>query len=277
MVRDWRAGKFVETRNLGDAHFAEIRRVAGGFTVLVSSSTNRYLVTGVPSFHLDDVCRVAPVPNDTSDKTVLTLVPMIDHYSVVNHDLVVVRVDHSNYDRAYCQTGALYVLDTFGEQAPMPLRAEPAFKIVAIDSTATWPENVREAAGQVMSIYTYDSEQLVIRPGPITSHHLMFIENQFQSGMDDNGHLPGLPNVDCLDYENFGRDAFYMPSGEVAALANQESVTNLNKQYVLMYRLTPDKREAQRFHFLLSQSILEVQQIESHYDAFENKAPTPTP
>lgn len=134
--------------------------------------------------------------------------------------------------------GEYYELETYGSAIAMELAPAPSFKLVALDDTHVWTEEVQHEAGEIQGIYLYDENQHTYCAEITPSYGLHFMYNRSKNpvGRDDDQRHE-------FESEDGGAEFQYRHARVIDGIPERfkyASTTQADDETIEIYRCAPE-------------------------------------
>lgn len=188
----------------------------GSRLVTVSDGVRSYRIAldGAVTPEAEAVARLAPRPTDATDGALLRFVSSYGEKPGYVGDHIVVQVQEAKDDvDPLTSVGDYYVVSEFGSAEAVKLAPEPRFRLVAIDETDNWVDEVKAITGEIQGVHLYDENAHTHLCEVTPSHWLEFLFNAPQNSIGDgDDERPQVPGMDAgrFEYENGGEYGCYM-------------------------------------------------------------------
>lgn len=164
------------------------------------------------------------------------------------------------------------------DSAPLP----PRFKLVALDETHCWSDEVVAVTGRIQGIYLYDESRAIHCAELTPSYWLLFLYNVSENPIgdyegDENPMVPGFDSATEFEHENGGEHGIYVHCSSIDRLASEFKYDcgPVDEQLLAEYlaadeadreKLYQDMEEGFREHYLCNRMF------EGHFPAKEEEA-----
>jgi hypothetical protein len=229
-----------------------------GDTMTVTSGSRSYQIDlkGACAPERETCALNATQPTEDTDGARLRFVESYgEKPGYVGDEIAVQLVSAKDPANELTEANAYYMLETFGAAPKIDLAPEPNFRLVALDETSNWSDDVTAVTGRIQGVYIYDDSRATHCCEITPSYWLEFMYNAPENAIgdgdgdpdDDRPSVPGFDTATSFEYENGGEYGKYVHCHSIDALddAMKHDCGKVSPKDLEGYRCAPERlREA---------------------------------